>query len=270
MSGLKVGETEEDDDADFLPTEVCRVILAVPSTPVSEKYVKKEAPESCMMVLPMDCSSEKDLYFPEEDESDPDIASQMEHVNLGSDSESVDGSPDATMADSEENVLSNESKPEVTAQVQLRSGKIMPPPPKKGVSDKEKGKEIVINEDIIPKDPKKKDTAAKGIDYNILSHLRKIPAQLSIYDTLDDLIPADKKGAFLKPGSSDLQRAIDFYICAQSDAFVPAFTGLFYGNVAGRRIASGRTQILVPSSLSPDFLSSFVSKKNHLAYSCYC
>lgn len=86
----------------------------------------------------------------------------------------------------------------------------------------------------------------------------------------DDLIPSEKKGAFLKPGSSDLQRALDFYICSQSDAFVPAFSGLFYGNVAGKRIASGRTQIFVPSSLSPDFLSSFVSKKNHLAYSCYC
>ncbi|KAL0921246.1 hypothetical protein M5K25_008303 [Dendrobium thyrsiflorum] len=183
MSELKIGETEEDSDADFLPAEVCRVISVVPSTSVNGKYVKKEAHESCMMVLPMDCSSEEDLYFPEEDESDPDIASQMEHVNLGGDSESADESPDATMADSEENVLSNESEPEVTAQVQLRSGKILPPPPKKGVSDKEKGKEIVINEDIIPKDPKK-GTAAKGIDYDILSHLRKIPAQLSIYDAL--------------------------------------------------------------------------------------
>ncbi|KAL0915747.1 hypothetical protein M5K25_013200 [Dendrobium thyrsiflorum] len=82
MSGLKVGETEEDDDADFLPAEVCRVISVVPSTPINGGYVKKEAPEACMMVLPMDCSSEEDLYFPEEDESDPDIASQMEHVNL--------------------------------------------------------------------------------------------------------------------------------------------------------------------------------------------
>ncbi|KAL0909852.1 hypothetical protein M5K25_020758 [Dendrobium thyrsiflorum] len=83
MSELKIGETEEDGDADFLPAEVCRVISVVPSTSVNGKYVKKEAPESCMMVLPMDCSSEEDLYFPEEDESDPDIASQMEHVNLG-------------------------------------------------------------------------------------------------------------------------------------------------------------------------------------------
>ncbi|KAL0910155.1 hypothetical protein M5K25_021099 [Dendrobium thyrsiflorum] len=80
MSELKIEEIEEDGDANPLPTEVCRVISVIPSTPVSER---KEAPESCMMVLPMDCSSEKDLYFPEEGESDPDIASQMEHVNLG-------------------------------------------------------------------------------------------------------------------------------------------------------------------------------------------
>ncbi|KAL0917873.1 hypothetical protein M5K25_012974 [Dendrobium thyrsiflorum] len=118
MSELKIGETEEDGDANPLPTEVCRVISALPNTPVSEKYVKKEAPEACMMVLPMDCSSEEDLYFPEGDESDHDIASQMEHVNLGGDSESADESPDTTMADSEENVLSNESEPEMTAQVQ--------------------------------------------------------------------------------------------------------------------------------------------------------
>ncbi|KAL0923918.1 hypothetical protein M5K25_004706 [Dendrobium thyrsiflorum] len=143
MSGLKVGETEEDGDVDFLPTEVCQVISVVPSMPVNEEYVKREAPEACMMVLPMNCSSEEDLYFLEEDESDPDIASQMEHVNLGGDSEFADESPDAIMADSEENVLSNESEPEVTAQVQLRSGKILPPPPKKGVSDKDKGKEII-------------------------------------------------------------------------------------------------------------------------------
>ncbi|KAL0928736.1 hypothetical protein M5K25_000655 [Dendrobium thyrsiflorum] len=134
MSGLKVGETEEDGDADSLPTEVCRVISVVSSTPVNEECVKEAAVEFCMMVLPMDCSSEEDLYFPEEDESDPDLASQMEHVNLGSDSETTEKSPDTTMADSEENVLLNESEPEKAAQVQLRSDKILPPPSKKGVS----------------------------------------------------------------------------------------------------------------------------------------
>ncbi|KAL0904509.1 hypothetical protein M5K25_026633 [Dendrobium thyrsiflorum] len=116
--------SSKESDTDVLPIEVCRVISVVPSMPVSEKHVKKEAPESCMMVLPMDCSSEEDLYFPEEDESDPDIASQMENVNLGIDFESLDESPDVMMVDSEENVSSNKSEPEVTAQVQLRSAVI--------------------------------------------------------------------------------------------------------------------------------------------------
>ncbi|KAL0911995.1 hypothetical protein M5K25_017935 [Dendrobium thyrsiflorum] len=202
MSELKVGEAEENGDADSLPTEVCRVISVLPSTPVNEECVKEADVEFCMMVLPMDCSSEDDLYFPEEDESDPDLASQMEHVNLGSDSETTEKSPDTTMADSEENVLSNESEPENAAQVQLRSGKILPPPPKKGVSNKDKGKEIVINEDIIPKDPKK-DISSKGIDYNILSHLRKIPAQLSIYDALE----REKKQVGRKKASPTLPKA---------------------------------------------------------------
>ncbi|KAL0912825.1 hypothetical protein M5K25_016234 [Dendrobium thyrsiflorum] len=123
MSELKVGEAEENGDADSLPTEVCRVISVLPSTPVNEECVKEAAVEFCMMVLPMDCSSEEDLYFPEEDESDPDLASQMEHVNLGSDSETTEKSPDTTMADSEENVLSNESELEKAAQAKASSSK---------------------------------------------------------------------------------------------------------------------------------------------------
>ncbi|KAL0928303.1 hypothetical protein M5K25_000176 [Dendrobium thyrsiflorum] len=84
MSELKVGEAEENGDADSLPTEVCRVISVLPSTPVNEECVKEAAVEFCMMVLLMDCSSEEDLYFPEEDESDPDLASQMEHAKASS------------------------------------------------------------------------------------------------------------------------------------------------------------------------------------------
>ncbi|KAL0921439.1 hypothetical protein M5K25_008509 [Dendrobium thyrsiflorum] len=123
MSGLKVGEAEKDGDADPLPTEVCLVISVVSSTLINEECAKEAAVESCMMVLPKDCSSEEDLYFPEEDESDPDIASQMKHVNLSGDSESTDESPDTTMADSEENVLSNESEPEEAAQAKASSSK---------------------------------------------------------------------------------------------------------------------------------------------------
>ncbi|THU52110.1 hypothetical protein C4D60_Mb10t00560 [Musa balbisiana] len=93
--------------------------------------------------------------------------------------------------------------------------------------------------------------------------------------TKDDLIPAEKKAHFLQSGGAELQRALDFQICSKSDVFVPAIAGLFYGNVAGKRIASGRTQILVPSQVpssspiaSSNFISTYVSKKNHLAYSC--
>ncbi|KAL0924066.1 hypothetical protein M5K25_004871 [Dendrobium thyrsiflorum] len=64
MSGLKVGEAEEDGDANSLPTEVCRVISVVSSMSVKRKYVKETALESCMVVSPMDYSSEEDLYFP--------------------------------------------------------------------------------------------------------------------------------------------------------------------------------------------------------------
>lgn len=94
--------------------------------------------------------------------------------------------------------------------------------------------------------------------------------------TKDDIMPAEKKGEILKSGDSDLARALDLEICSQSDVFVPAIAGLFYGQVTGKRIASGLTQILVPapvfgsSAQASDFISTYVSKKSHLAYSCYC
>ncbi|KAK9281120.1 hypothetical protein L1049_004013 [Liquidambar formosana] len=94
--------------------------------------------------------------------------------------------------------------------------------------------------------------------------------------TKEGIMPADKKGKFLDSEASEFEKVIDFYICSQSDVFIPAISGLFYSNVAGKRIASGRTQILVPgnipSSSAPavDFITPYVTKKNHLAYSCFC
>lgn len=89
-------------------------------------------------------------------------------------------------------------------------------------------------------------------------------------------MPADKKAQFLGSEDSEFEKIIDYYICAQSDVFVPAISGLFYANVAGKRIASGKTQILVPnniegpSALATEFISTYISKRNHLAYSCFC
>ncbi|OWM81910.1 hypothetical protein CDL15_Pgr007949 [Punica granatum] len=94
--------------------------------------------------------------------------------------------------------------------------------------------------------------------------------------TKESIMPVDKKAKFLNAEDSEFEKVIDYYICSESDVFVPAISGLFYSNVAGKRIASGRTQILVPAiiespSASPtDHLSSYVVKKNHLAHSCFC
>ncbi|KAI3861028.1 hypothetical protein MKW92_023288 [Papaver armeniacum] len=65
--------------------------------------------------------------------------------------------------------------------------------------------------------------------------------------TKDSIIPAEKKAKFLTSESLELEKAIDFHICSESDVFVPSISGLFYANVAGKRIASGKTQILVPT-----------------------
>lgn len=89
-------------------------------------------------------------------------------------------------------------------------------------------------------------------------------------------MPADKKDKFLATEDSEYEKVIDFYICSQSDVFVPAISSLFYANVAGKRIASSKTQILVPAEISSssasaaDFISPYILKKNHLAHSCFC
>lgn len=95
--------------------------------------------------------------------------------------------------------------------------------------------------------------------------------------TKEGIMPMDKKQEYLDSEAPTLEEVIDFYICSESDVFVPAISGLFYANVAGKRISSGKTQILVPTDISssslasPDeFISHYVTKQNHLAYSCLC
>ncbi|XP_040951752.1 protein MANNAN SYNTHESIS-RELATED 2 isoform X3 [Gossypium hirsutum] len=94
--------------------------------------------------------------------------------------------------------------------------------------------------------------------------------------TKENIMPEEKKGKFLEFEGSELEKVIDFYICSKSDVFVPALSGLFYANVAGKRIALGKPQILVPADIPgtsatvTNYLSPYVAKKNHLAYSCFC
>ncbi|EEF34090.1 protein MANNAN SYNTHESIS-RELATED 2 [Ricinus communis] len=94
--------------------------------------------------------------------------------------------------------------------------------------------------------------------------------------TKESIMPEDKKTKFLQSEDSEFEKVIDFYMCSQSDVFVPAISGLFYANVAGKRIAAGKTQILVPADIPgssasvTNHFSPYISKKNHLAYSCFC
>ncbi|MBA0594763.1 protein MANNAN SYNTHESIS-RELATED 1 [Gossypium raimondii] len=94
--------------------------------------------------------------------------------------------------------------------------------------------------------------------------------------TKERVMPDEKKGKFLESEDSEFEKVIDFHICSQSDVFVPAISGLFYANVAGKRIASGKPQILVPADIPAtsapitNYLSPYVAKRNHLAYSCFC
>ena len=89
-------------------------------------------------------------------------------------------------------------------------------------------------------------------------------------------MPADKKAKFLSSENYEFEKVIDFYICSQSDVFVPSVSGLFYANAVGKRIASGKSQILVlaqvtvSSALNFSFISPYISRKNHFAYSCFC
>ncbi|KAK1417098.1 hypothetical protein QVD17_26220 [Tagetes erecta] len=90
--------------------------------------------------------------------------------------------------------------------------------------------------------------------------------------TKEDIMREAEMGVFAK---SELeQEIIDFHLCSVSDVFVPAKSGLFYAKVAGNRIASGRMGVLVPaqktSNIAKEYVSSYISKRNHPAYGCFC
>ena len=83
-------------------------------------------------------------------------------------------------------------------------------------------------------------------------------------------MPIDLKARYLDSGNFEYENFIDFYLCMQSDVFVATTMNMFYNNVAEMRIASGKTQILIPanklSTSAADYLSPHILKKNHMAY----
>ncbi|CAN4112989.1 unnamed protein product [Withania somnifera] len=94
--------------------------------------------------------------------------------------------------------------------------------------------------------------------------------------TKDAIIPAYEKAKYHITKSSEFEKVIDFQICTQADVFVPTISNLFYANVVAKRIASGKTEVLDPtqkasaSSAAGNYVSPYISKKSHWAYSCFC
>eukprot|EP00249_Psilotum_nudum_P007656 c20723_g1_i1 orf=837-2180(+) len=90
-------------------------------------------------------------------------------------------------------------------------------------------------------------------------------------------MPFNEEQQMFYSGNTQFEKAIDFYICTHSDVFVPAISGMFYLNIAGERIATGMTQILVPAVEDSPYnlqlseaISRYVTKKDHPVYSCFC
>lgn len=92
----------------------------------------------------------------------------------------------------------------------------------------------------------------------------------------DAIIPAYEKAKYQITKSPEFEKVIDFQICTQADVFVPTISNLFYTNVVAKRIALGKTEVLVPtkkvstSSAAMEYVSPYISKKSHWAYSCFC
>ncbi|KAG9140878.1 hypothetical protein Leryth_010408 [Lithospermum erythrorhizon] len=92
--------------------------------------------------------------------------------------------------------------------------------------------------------------------------------------TKDAIMPMDGKARFMDAERSQVEDLIDLHICTESDIFVPAHFNQFYANVVGKKIASGNSKVLVPlkkaSTSVGDYISPFITKKSHQAYSCLC
>ncbi|KAK4368911.1 hypothetical protein RND71_012703 [Anisodus tanguticus] len=94
--------------------------------------------------------------------------------------------------------------------------------------------------------------------------------------TKDAIIPAYEKAKYQITKNSEFEKVIDFQICTQADVFVPTISNLFYTNVVAKRIALGKTEVFDPtqkasaSSAVVDYVSPYISKKSHWAYSCFC
>lgn len=83
------------------------------------------------------------------------------------------------------------------------------------------------------------------------------------------------KPKYLGLKNFEFEKIIDLNLCTKSDVFLVTSHNQFQVGVVGMRIASGNTQIFefarrISSTPSTDYLSPYIKKKSHMAYSCFC
>ncbi|KAL8126328.1 protein MANNAN SYNTHESIS-RELATED 2-like [Apium graveolens] len=107
--------------------------------------------------------------------------------------------------------------------------------------------------------------------HNSLNSLTEIYPNVHTKETL---IPDEKVAPFLGPETSVYKKIIDYYICSWSDIYVPAKFDHFYSSVVGKRIAIGEKLVLEPAELNSEngiaYISPYIWRKSHYAYSCFC
>ncbi|KAL0919160.1 hypothetical protein M5K25_011234 [Dendrobium thyrsiflorum] len=176
----------ESEEEGSIPIETCRVISKrggraakgrSTSFDICKADVKMSSREVHRTPAPF-TDSDEELHFPDE-ESDHKgkkiLKERCSKLGSSSDTEEVED-----MESSKNSQAEASSSSEVT-QIQLRSGKQVSLPQKK-IKDKEKN--IQLNEAVVPQESLKPKIASANVNYNILSHLRKLHALLSIYDAL--------------------------------------------------------------------------------------
>nr|GMD76351.1 protein MANNAN SYNTHESIS-RELATED 1-like [Ipomoea batatas] len=79
----------------------------------------------------------------------------------------------------------------------------------------------------------------------------------------DAIVPADEKSKFLDLERPELKKIVDFCVSSAVDVYVPTSSNLFSDNAVARRIATGKTQVLVPANRSSLSAEDIVTRVKH-------
>ena len=100
--------------------------------------------------------------------------------------DSTSSGSDELFTTKEQEVLRADIEQSVQAEVNmhLRGGKLLPDPQKAKPSKGDQDAQEATSPKQAPEAPSKKDGKLQDIDYNVIAHLKRILALLSVYDAL--------------------------------------------------------------------------------------